>query len=183
MAAQQGIITVNGYLGGNPIRIGQSDTTVSVFTMATTPGFRNQQTGQWVDMPTTWLRVKAFRSLAENVLRSLRKGDPVIVTGQIGTEQWTGKDGGAQSSMVITATNIGHDLNTGCTLFTKTTQTRRDSATPRENAGSREAAPAQMGADPHEQPQPMQGQPQPMQQEAVAPAPAGQEQPGQEDPW
>ncbi|NMN01147.1 single-stranded DNA-binding protein [Bifidobacterium sp. DSM 109958] len=169
MAAQQGIVTVNGYLGSDPIRIGQSSTPVSVFTMATTPGFRNQQTGQWVDMPTTWLRIKAFRALAANVLASLHKGDPVIVTGQIGTEQWNGKDGTMQSSMVITATNIGHDLNTGWTRFTKT-PTRRDGDPVAGVAGTAGAAPGPMpfaANDPHA-PQQNQfaGQPQNMMQQA-----------------
>lgn len=170
MAAQQCIVTVNGYLGGDPKQIG-ANTPVTVFNMATTPGFRNQQTGQWVDLPTTWLRVKAFRALAVNAARSLRKGDPVIVTGQIGTEQWM-KDGAPQSTMVITATNIGHDLNTGQTSFIKT-QMRRGGFAPNADGGANgmgmggmgmgvsDVAGQSVGADPHAAPtapQPMQPQ-------------------------
>lgn len=156
MAAQQGIVTVNGYLGADPVRLGGGNTPVSVFNMGTTPGFRNQQTGQWVDMPTTWLRVKAFRSLAANVLDSLHKGDPVIVTGQIGTEEWQNKDGVQQSTMVITATNIGHDLNAGRTVFTKTSMRAQYQRNP---------AAGQPSPQPAQQP----GQPMPLAQAAGSP--------------
>ncbi|KAB8290626.1 single-stranded DNA-binding protein [Bifidobacterium avesanii] len=125
MAAQQGIITVNGYVGGQPKRLGQTGgTPISVFNMGTTRSFYDQKTGNWVDLPTTWLKVKAFRALALNVMTSIHKGDPVIVTGQLGTEEWKDRDGKQQSSVVINATNIGHDLNTGSTKFTRVVHQR-----------------------------------------------------------
>lgn len=119
MAAQQGIITVNGYVGGAPKRVGQTETPISVFNMGTTRSYHDQKTGNWVDLPTTWLKVKAYRALALNVLSSIHKGEPVIVTGQLGTETWTDQNGRQQSNVVINATNIGHDLNTGSTTFTR----------------------------------------------------------------
>ena len=119
MAAQQGIITVNGYVGGAPRRVGQTETPISVFNMGTTRSYHDQKTGNWVDLPTTWLKVKAYRALALNVLSSIHKGEPVIVTGQLGTETWTDQNGRQQSNVVINATNIGHDLNTGSTTFTR----------------------------------------------------------------
>ncbi len=42
---------------------------------------------------------------------SIRKGNPVIVCGVLGTEEWAGEDGEMHSRLVLEASNVGHDLN------------------------------------------------------------------------
>lgn len=117
--AQQAQITIIGNVGKDPVRLGQEGGTPACsFRLASTPGFWNRDTRQWQDLPTTWIRVKAFWSLAANVLTSVRKGDPVIVTGTLVTEQWT-RDGMVQTALAIEADAIGHDLNRGTGVFTR----------------------------------------------------------------
>ena len=72
----------------------------------------------WKRKSTTWLTVKAFRTLAVNALACLHKGDPVMVTGSLVTEEWI-SDGQQHSSLVLVADGIGHDLARGQDTFTK----------------------------------------------------------------
>ena len=146
--AQQGMVTVNGNLGSDPRSLGNGNTPICSFSLGVTDGYFNRQSGQWVSRPTTWLRVKAFRLLAANIMASLHKGDPVIITGQIGTETWQNSNGDEQSTMVITATNVGHDLAMGRSVFVKNPP-RSQSHEP--NGGSVAAAPAAepVGQDPY----------------------------------
>ena len=144
--AQQGIVTINGYVGGKPRRLGQEGSTpISVFNMGTTRSFFSQASGQWVDLPTLWVKVKAFRSLALNVLDSVHKGEPVIVTGQIGMEEWTDRDGRQQTTIVINATNIGHDLNTGRSVFTKMPRNNQNGQGDQQNGQNVPGDPQQNG--------------------------------------
>ncbi|MGD7786873.1 single-stranded DNA-binding protein [Propionibacteriaceae bacterium Y1700] len=67
---------------------------------------------------TTWLTVKTFRSLAENVAISLRRGTPVIVVGRLRTDVWDDpKTGERQERQVLEATTVGHDLSLGSSRF------------------------------------------------------------------
>ena len=67
---------------------------------------KNQQSGQWEDVPV-WVDLKAFnrdsgRKLADLAEKSLRKGHQVYVEGHLVLEEWTGKeDGKKQSKMVV----------------------------------------------------------------------------------
>lgn len=54
-----------------------------------------------------------------NLLQSLHRGDPVMVTGSLITEEWTTKDGQSHSSLVLEADGVGHDLNLGQDTFTR----------------------------------------------------------------
>jgi single-strand DNA-binding protein len=86
--------------------------------LASTRSYYDAKSQLWKELPTTWISVKAHRSLANNVLASVHKGDPVIVTGTLGMDEWS-KDGQPQSSLVIEANAIGHDLSLGSTSFSK----------------------------------------------------------------
>ena len=60
----------------------------------------------------------------EDVPAAVRKGDPVIVTGQLNTEVWTQEDA-ERSRLVIEASSVGHDLNCGNAMFYKDDKTAR----------------------------------------------------------
>lgn len=53
-----------------------------------------------------------------NLLQSLHKGDPVMVSGGLVTEEWT-SGGQSHSTMVLEADGVGHDLNLGQGSFTR----------------------------------------------------------------
>ena len=63
--------------------------------------------------------MSCFRGLAANVAASIRKGDPVIVSGKLRTSVWE-KDGQTQERLTLEADAIGHDLNRGTAMFRRT---------------------------------------------------------------
>ncbi|MEE1295633.1 MAG: single-stranded DNA-binding protein [Bifidobacterium sp.] len=132
MALQQGQVTITGYLGSEPVRFGKDDRRPAcTFRLGCTRHYQDRN-GVWQQLPTTWITVKAFRTLALNIVNSFHKGEAVIVTGVLGTEQWlTEPDGVMHSRMVIEASNAGHDLNYAVSTIRKIA---RDSARAQANA-------------------------------------------------
>lgn len=61
---------------------------------------KNDQSGEWEDGDTLWMDVTAFKQLAENVVESVTKGDLLVVTGKIRTEEWEDRESGAKRSKV-----------------------------------------------------------------------------------
>ncbi|WEV52504.1 single-stranded DNA-binding protein [Bifidobacterium sp. ESL0704] len=115
--AQQGTVTISGFMGANPQSFGrEGGPAAASFRIGCTTRYFNPAVNEWRDRPTTWINVKVFRQLAENVLSSLKKGDPVIATGNLATEEWT-RDGTKHSRMVMEATSVGHDLSFGISVF------------------------------------------------------------------
>lgn len=113
MAANESRVLMFGFVGKDPTRIGQPGSTpVCSFRLGSTPAYYDTARGVWTRRPTTWITVKAFRSLAMNLLQSLHKGDPVMVSGGLVTEEWT-SGGQPHSTMVLEADGVGHDLNLG----------------------------------------------------------------------
>jgi len=93
------------------------------FRMANTRRYRDRTTGQWVDGRTDWFTIKAFRHVARNLAESMRQGDPVIVHGRLTTEEYTPKEGGTRTNLVIDAVAIGPDLAFGTSRFARTVHT------------------------------------------------------------
>lgn len=85
------------------------------FRVASNP--RRYKDGVWVDGDPTYVTVICFRGLAENTAGSVRKGDPVIVTGRLRTREWTGEQKGV--SVEIDATSVGFDLARGTAAFAR----------------------------------------------------------------
>lgn len=111
------ILTFHGNVG-TPVQLREGATVPWVlFRVASTPSTWDQASRSWRDLPTTWMSVKAFRNLAQNVAESLSVGDPVVVIGRLRTETWATKDGEARESTVLDATLIAHDLTRGVARF------------------------------------------------------------------
>jgi len=120
MAQQQALITITGYVGANPTQFNKDGMPhASSFRMASTRRYFDNRTQQWKDLPTTWITVKAYRNLSENICQSLKKGEPVIVMGALATETWADQNGKPQSRIVLEASAAGHDLNRGVTTLRK----------------------------------------------------------------
>lgn len=110
---QQATVTVTGFVGADPAGFGQEGSTPACsFRLGSTRSYFNVATGRWVDHPTTWITVKAFRSLALNIRSCVHEGDPVIVSGLLNTEEWQ-RDGVNRTRLVIEANSVGHDLSLG----------------------------------------------------------------------
>jgi len=96
------------------------------FRMGSTRRYRDGGTGEWRNLPTTWITVKAFRTLASNASMSLHVGEAAIVTGVLSTEEWTTQNDERRSRIVVEATNIGHDINYGVSELKKFQKSDRD---------------------------------------------------------
>ena len=120
---QMGMVTIVGYVGNDPALFGKGRSVLCSFRLGCTRGYYDAER-VWHSFPTTWVTVKTFRRLAEHVHRSVRKGDPVIVAGQLNTEMWT-QDNTERSRLVVEASSVGHDLNGGTAMFHKTERMSR----------------------------------------------------------
>lgn len=117
MGIQQMQVTVTGNLGADPVSFGKDlDSPACSFRVGVTPRYFDSQGGMWRDRETSWVGVRAYRTLAVNVLGSLHKGDPVIVTGTLHTERWR-KEGVDRITPVVEASAVGCDLSQGTCRF------------------------------------------------------------------
>ena len=94
------------------------------FRLASSTRRRDGEDGQWVDGPTSWYTVTAWRGLAENIVLSVFKGDPLVVTGRIQVREWSTEERSG-TSVEIDATTVGHDLQRGLARFTRVTRRPR----------------------------------------------------------
>lgn len=88
------------------------------FRLASTRRQRGHD-GQWADTGTTFITVVAWRSLADGIWASITKGDPVIVSGRLATDEWVDREGEVQSRLTLAADAVGHDLTRGRARFAK----------------------------------------------------------------
>jgi len=85
---------------------------VANFRMATTERRYDRGKGDWVDGDTTWVTVVAWRWLATNLVSSVNKGDPVVVSGRLRVREW-GEEDKRRTVVEIDARSVGHDLSRG----------------------------------------------------------------------
>lgn len=120
---QSTAVFMSGFVGTDP----RSFTTQPIrgsrgrgcaFRLGSPHGFFDRSKGEWHDMPTTWMSIRCFDSLATNTVDSLHKGDPVIVSGRLVTDEWMSGDQ-KKSEVVLQADAIGHNLNNGVTTFVR----------------------------------------------------------------
>jgi single-strand DNA-binding protein len=72
--------------------------------------------GDWHDGEPVFHNVSAFRALAENASTSLKKGDPVTVSGELEFRSYE-KDGERREARRIVADSIGPDLRFGTAVY------------------------------------------------------------------
>ena len=109
---QDTFVTFQGWVGSEVRHRVVKETSVASFRVGVTPRLRRE--GDWVDGETGWYTVTVWRTLADHVRQSIRKGDPVIVSGRLRTETWTPEEGSPSTTMLVDATLVGHDLTRGC---------------------------------------------------------------------
>ncbi|MGI8664830.1 MAG: single-stranded DNA-binding protein [Jatrophihabitans sp.] len=88
------------------------------FRVANTQRRSDRASGQWVDGHKFFANVTFWRDFAENVATSLKKGDPVVVSGRIFSRQYV-KDESNHVAYEVEPESIGHDLARGTSVFTK----------------------------------------------------------------
>lgn len=124
-----------GRVGSDPVRRGNSQQGICTFRLASSRGYYDRNTRAWREQPSTWVTVKTYRTLAENVMRSVHKGEPVIVSGSLITESWTDRASGEMRAMnVIEAATVGHDLSRGTADFNRPETAEKGGGGTRGNA-------------------------------------------------
>ncbi|MBC7277786.1 single-stranded DNA-binding protein [Nocardioides sp.] len=123
-------ITLRGNVGADPVVRSVGDVSVANFRMACTPRKLNRATGEWSDGVTQWFSVSAWRQLGENVGRSLRKGDAVVVHGRLTARSYVNKDGLEVNTFEVEANVVGHDLNRGLSSLSRNPRSLAAAAAP-----------------------------------------------------
>jgi single-strand DNA-binding protein len=99
------------------------------FRIASNPRRFNRTTNQWVDGDPNYLTVTCWGALAENVESSIKKGDPVVVSGKLKIRQW--QDGEKSGTAVeVEAVAVGADLARGTSTFKRVNKTQSQESSP-----------------------------------------------------
>ncbi|MGN6752050.1 MAG: single-stranded DNA-binding protein [Intrasporangium sp.] len=110
-------VTLHGNVVTDPTpRAGRNGSIFTTFRVATTP-YRRAADGSYADLETSFYSVIAFDTAASNAAASLRKGQPVIVVGNLSNKSYVDKDGVNRTSTEVEAQHIGHDLRFGRATF------------------------------------------------------------------
>ncbi len=111
-------VTLQGRVGGDVVLRQAGGSAVANFRVACTPRRRSKD-GDWVDGPTQWWSVTAWRSLAEHCAASLHRGDAVVVHGRVDMRTYVNKAGVETLDVQVEAATVGHDLTRGTSSFTR----------------------------------------------------------------
>lgn len=105
-------MTIVGFLTNDPeLKSTQSGLAVVNLTIASTPSKWNKDTNSFVDGETLFMRGTAWRTFAEQIAASLKKGDKVIAFGNIVSESYTDKEGNKRTSTRLDLQSLGLDLS------------------------------------------------------------------------
>jgi single-strand DNA-binding protein len=106
----------------------ENGTSTAKLRVAYTERRFSRETGEWADGPTSFVTVLCWRTLADNVAISLRKGEPVVVRGRLRVREYSGKDGSPRIAVEVDASSVGHDLSRGVAHFSRTRRAAGETA-------------------------------------------------------
>ena len=94
-----------GRVGGDPAckTVGNNNTKLAEFSMATSKNTGNRQNPNWV---STWHNIKCWSRQADFAEANIRKGDEVFVSGEIEVQSWDGNDGNKHYRTSIVADTV-----------------------------------------------------------------------------
>jgi single-strand DNA-binding protein len=104
----------------------------------------------WVNTETVYMSVSCWRKLGDNVMRSLHKGDTVLVHGRLRFREWDDAHGGPRRQAYdLEASSVGPDLSRYVTQLARPLRELADEdATPAATDVSAADLPAQPVDDP-----------------------------------
>lgn len=70
----------------------------------------NRDTKEWENGKELWVNATCWRKQAENVADSIVKGDNVVVSGKLSTNEWTDKNQNKRESLELDILEIGPSL-------------------------------------------------------------------------
>jgi single-strand DNA-binding protein len=105
-------LTIVGFLTADPdLKSTSSGLAVVNLTIASTPSKFDNNTNQWVNGETVFMRASAWRTFAEQIAASLKKGDKVVAVGRLVAQSYTTKEGDNRTSMQLELESLGLDLS------------------------------------------------------------------------
>jgi single-strand DNA-binding protein len=111
MAAGDTQITIAGNLVDDPeLRFTPAGQPVARFRVASTPRFRDNNTGEWKDGDSLFLTCNVWRQAAENVAESLTRGTRVIVSGRLRQRSYETKEGEKRTVYEVEVDDVGPSL-------------------------------------------------------------------------
>jgi single-strand DNA-binding protein len=120
MAAGDTQITIVGNLVNDPeLRFTPNGQAVATFRVASTPRFRDQQSGEWKDGESLFLTVNVWRQAAENCAESLTRGMRVIVQGRLKQRSYETREGEKRTVYEIEADDVGPSLKSATAKVVK----------------------------------------------------------------
>jgi len=104
------ITTIVGQLTDDPVLRHTPAGAVTTFTVASTPRFRDDQTGEWRDGENLFLRTSVWRTAAEYAAATLHRGARVIVTGRLRQRSFETASGEKRTVIELDADEVGASL-------------------------------------------------------------------------
>jgi single-strand DNA-binding protein len=137
-------VTIEGNLTADPEH-DTSDKGVEYarLTVAVNDRKLNEQTGKWEDAATVFHRAVVFNDQARHVVDSLRKGDSVVVAGDLRFGSYTDKDDNVRESRDIVADTVAASLRYATVRIERTPK----ASGPTAQAEGPVATPAATGAE------------------------------------
>jgi single-strand DNA-binding protein len=104
-------VTVCGNLTADPVhRTTASGAMVVNLRIASSNRRLDRSTGEWRDGEPLFISASCWRTLAGNVLATLRKGDGVVVHGRLSMRTYDDREGNRRTIHEIEAAAVGPDL-------------------------------------------------------------------------
>jgi single-strand DNA-binding protein len=120
MAAGDTQITIAGNLVDDPeLRFTPAGQPVARFRVASTPRFRDNNSGEWKDGDSLFLTCNVWRQAAENLAESLTRGTRVIVSGRLRQRSYETKEGEKRTVYEIEVDDVGPSLRNASAKVSK----------------------------------------------------------------
>lgn len=105
-------IVMQGNLVADPMqRTVAEGLKVTRFRIAASGRRFDRATGDWVSTDPVYITIACWRQLGDNVVRSLRKGDTVLVQGRLTYREYDDPNGGGRRSVYeVEASSVAPDL-------------------------------------------------------------------------
>jgi single-strand DNA-binding protein len=120
MAMGDTSITIIGNLVEDPeLRYTPTGQAVAKFRVASTPRFRDNQSGEWKDGDSLFLTCNVWRQAAENTAESLQRGMRVIVNGRLRQRSYETREGEKRTVYEIEVDDVGPSLRSASAKVVK----------------------------------------------------------------
>ena len=145
MSMNAASVTLVGRAAAHPLVSGGSTGDRVSFRVVATERYFDKALNDWVSGDEFGVNVVCWRTLGTAVLTTVRKGDPVIVSGRIATRRFE-KNGTTQYFTEVKADFVGLDVAKAGSRFTRNPMEPRETAEPPTGSAQAEDATAELDA-------------------------------------